>query len=198
MPSRRTADLLAVKELDNSTKAVAVAEERVEAARRAAVERASRLRGRRLALTPGTLRCAQVRRRLHKLLDIVCYSILGQARRWLDELSTREMTPRCGVSRLDAPVIDASVMYTCSKAARHSCDRLCTNCPSADSSLYGMGPKFTLLFLSGIGAFLALNRPFPPLCGRKKSSHSPAARSFLLAKRGPNHVHWITLTADRA
>ena len=116
MPSRRTADLLAVKELDNSTKPVAVAEERVEAARRAAVERASRLRGRRLALTPGTLRCAQVRRHLHKLLDIFCYSIvLGQARRWLDELSTREMTPRCGVSRLDAPVIDASVMYTCSK-----------------------------------------------------------------------------------
>ena len=114
MPPRRTADLLAVKELDNSTQAVAVAEERVEAARRAAVECASRLRGRRLALTPGTLRCAQVRRRLHKLLDIFWYSILGQARRWLDELSTRETTPRCGVSRLDAPVIDASVMYTCS------------------------------------------------------------------------------------
>ena len=54
MPSRRAADLLAVKELDNSTKAEAVAEERVEAARRAAVERASRLRERRLALTPGT------------------------------------------------------------------------------------------------------------------------------------------------
>ena len=111
-------DLLAMKELDNSTKAEAVAEERVEAARRAAVERASRLRGRRLALTPGTLRCAQVRRRLHKLLDILCYSILGQARRWLDELSTREMAPRCGVSRLDAPVIDASVMYT--RAAKGS------------------------------------------------------------------------------
>ena len=60
MPSRRAAvDLLAVKELDNSTKAVAVAEERVEAARRAEVERASRIHGRRLALTPGTLRCAQ-------------------------------------------------------------------------------------------------------------------------------------------
>ena len=47
MPSRRTADLLAVKELDNSKKAVAVAEECVEAARRAEVERSSRLRGRR-------------------------------------------------------------------------------------------------------------------------------------------------------
>ena len=103
MPSRRTADLLAVKELDNSTKPVAVAEERVEAARRAAVERASRLRGRRLALTPGTLRCAQVRRRLHKLLDIFCYSILGQARRWLDESYPRAKRPHamvyCGWGR---------------------------------------------------------------------------------------------------
>ena len=82
MPSRRTADLLAVKELDNSTKPVAVAEERVEAARRAAVERASRLRGRRLALTPGTLRCAQgcgVAFTASQLLNIVCYSILCQA-----------------------------------------------------------------------------------------------------------------------
>ena len=150
MPSRRASvDLLAVKELDNSTKAVAVAEERVEAARRAAVKRASRLRGRRLALTPGTLRCAQVRRRLHKLLDILCYSILGQARRWLDELSTREMTPRCGVSRLDAPVIDASVMYTCSKRQPGTAVTACKSAQTAhlQTRLYGIGPKSTLLFL---------------------------------------------------
>ena len=100
MPTRRAAGLLAVKELDNSTKAVAVAEERVEAARRAEVERASRIRGCRLALTPGTLRCAQVRRRLHKLLSIFCYFTLFWVK--LDELSTRETTPPRGVSRWHA------------------------------------------------------------------------------------------------
>ena len=99
MPSRRAADLLAVKELDNSTKAVAVAQERVEAARRAEVERSSRLRGRRLALTPGTLRCVQ-----GCGVAFTSFSTSSATLFWvkLDELSTRETTPPRGVSRWHA------------------------------------------------------------------------------------------------
>ena len=51
---------------------------------------------------------------------------------------------------LDAPVIDASEMYTCNKAARHSCDHLQAHklpiCRLVSTVDIGR-PKFTLVFL---------------------------------------------------